>query len=145
MKFGTYSASFSVCSIVCLLVAFVSLLKTLSESRTHIRSPLNVVHAGLDLLVSEIKDADPEAGTVPISRSTVELIYWIFSSSESAIEILNDLLQYEQMDAGGLRLYMYMPHNILEMKYDAPLFLSFQGYSIWSSAGVNLADLSITN
>ena len=59
-----------------------------------------MVHAGLDLLMAEIKDADPEAATVPISRSTVELIQCIFSSSESAIEILNDLLQYEQMDAG---------------------------------------------
>ena len=51
--------------------------------------------------MGEIKDADPEAAMVPISRSTVELIQYIFSSSESAIEILNDLLQYEQMDAGG--------------------------------------------
>ena len=59
-----------------------------------------MVHAGLDLLMSEIKDADPQAATVPISRSTVELIHQIFSSSESAIEILNDLLQYEQMEAG---------------------------------------------
>ena len=68
----------------------------------HNRSPLNVVHAGLDLLMSEIKDADPEAATVPISRSMVELIYGIFSSSESAIDMLNDLLQYKQIDAGGL-------------------------------------------
>ena len=69
------------------------------------RSPLNVVHAGLDLLMSEIKEADPEAATVPISRSTVELIQHIFSSSESAIELLNDLLHYEQIDAG----YYYPP------------------------------------
>lgn len=61
-----------------------------------------MVHAGLDLLMSEIKDADPEAATVPISRSMVELIYGIFSSSESAIDMLNDLLQYKQIDAGGL-------------------------------------------
>ena len=64
------------------------------------RSPLNVVHAGLDLLISEIKEADPEAAMVPISRSTVDLIQHIFSSSESAIELLNDLLHYEQIDAG---------------------------------------------
>ena len=66
-----------------------------------LRSPLNVVHAGLDLLIAEIKEADPEAETVPISRSTVELIRQIFSSSESAIDLLNDLLQYEQIDAGS--------------------------------------------
>ena len=64
-----------------------------------------MVHAGLDLLMSEIKEADPEAATVPISRSTVELIQHIFSSSESAIELLNDLLHYEQIDAG----YYYPP------------------------------------
>ena len=65
------------------------------------RSPLNVVHGGLDLLMSEIREADPTAEFVPISRSTVELIQHIFSSSESAIDILNDLLQYEQIDAGS--------------------------------------------
>ena len=59
------------------------------------------MHAGLDLLMAEIKEADPEAATVPISRSTVELILQIFSSSESAIELLNDLLDYEQIDAGN--------------------------------------------
>ena len=61
---------------------------------------MNVVHGGLDLLMSEIKEADPNAAFVPISRSTVELIQHIFSSSESAIDILNDLLHYEQIDAG---------------------------------------------
>ena len=65
---------------------------------------MNVVHAGLDLLMAEIKDADPEAETVPINRSTVELIQQIFSSSESAIDLLNDLLQYEQIDAGAYTL-----------------------------------------
>ena len=50
--------------------------------------------------MAEIKEADPEAATVPISRSTVELILQIFSSSESAIELLNDLLDYEQIDEG---------------------------------------------
>ena len=71
---------------------------------THLctRSPLNVVHAGLDLLMAEIKEAEPEADTVPISRNTAELIRHIFSSSESAIDLLNDLLQYEQLDAGGV-------------------------------------------
>ena len=73
------------------------------------RSPLNVVHAGLDLLMSEIKEADPQAATVPISRSTVELIQHIFSSSESAIELLNDLLYYEQIDAGYCMMRCFNP------------------------------------
>ena len=68
------------------------------------RSPLNVVHGGLDLLMSEIRVSDPNAEFVPISRSTVELIQHIFSSSESAIDLLNDLLHYEQIDAGNSSL-----------------------------------------
>ena len=67
------------------------------------RSPLNVVHAGLDLLMSEVKEADQTAEMVPISRSTIELIHHVHSSSESAIEILDALLQYEQIDAGASR------------------------------------------
>ena len=58
--------------------------------------------------MSEIKEADPEAATVPISRSTVELIQHIFSSSESAIELLNDLLHYEQIDAGSMLSLRYL-------------------------------------
>lgn len=69
--------------------------------RLRYRSPLNVVHGGLDLLMSEIRVSDPNAEFVPISRSTVELIQHIFSSSESAIDLLNDLLHYEQIDAGN--------------------------------------------
>ena len=62
---------------------------------------MNVVHAGLDLLMCEIKDAvDSEADMVPISRSTIDLVQHVHSSSESAIEILDALLQYEQIDAG---------------------------------------------
>ena len=71
------------------------------------RSPLNVVHGGLDLLMSEIRESDPNAEFVPISRSTVELIQHIFSSSESAIDILNDLLHYEQIDAGSSSDYKF--------------------------------------
>jgi hypothetical protein len=54
--------------------------------------------------MSEIRVSDPNAEFVPISRSTVELIQHIFSSSESAIDLLNDLLHYEQIDAGNFSL-----------------------------------------
>ena len=104
------------------------------------RSPLNVVHAGLDLLISEIKDTDPQAATVPVSRSTVELIQHIFSSSESAIEILNDLLQYEQMDAGE---YLYLVCHTTMTSFQMPYIE--QEYSTWSSAGESWTDLSTTN
>ena len=60
-----------------------------------------MVHAGLDLLVAEIKNADPIGGTVLIERRTADFVIQMFSASESAINILNDLLQYEHIEAGA--------------------------------------------
>jgi signal transduction histidine kinase len=61
------------------------------------RSPLNVVHAGLDILLSEMRSA-------LMSAEIIELIEDIFSASESAIYILNDLLEYEHLDAGTINV-----------------------------------------
>ena len=55
-----------------------------------------MVHAGLDLLRSELQ------GISSLPRSTLELVEDIFTSSESAINILNDLLSYEYIDAGEI-------------------------------------------
>ena len=64
------------------------------------RSPLNVVYAGLDLLITEMKEAD-QNGLYLISRqSTTELVDSIFSSCGDAITILNDLLNYEHIESG---------------------------------------------
>lgn len=65
------------------------------------RSPLNVVHAGLDILRSELSSMETFNGVFgQISDSTAELIEDIYTASETAIAILNDLLHYEHMDAG---------------------------------------------
>ena len=56
---------------------------------------MNVVHAGLDILLDELR----EGGVMDIHKM-VELLEDIFSASESAIHILNDLLEYEHLDAG---------------------------------------------
>eukprot|EP01036_Dinobryon_divergens_P061927 gene61927-biopygen33478 len=69
-----------------------------------IRSPLNIVHAGLDLLMLTVKAADPTAPFISIDRSTADFIFQMFFASESAINILNDLLQYEHMEAGTFSL-----------------------------------------
>ena len=71
------------------------------------RSPLNVVHAGLDLLLAEVRSADPASPYVPITRSTADFIVHMFTSSESAINILNDLLQYEHMEAGTESVHVH--------------------------------------
>ena len=60
-----------------------------------IRSPLNVVHAGLELLWADLV----AAGAL---SSTLTLLQDIFFASSAAIEILNDMLQYEHIDSGLL-------------------------------------------
>lgn len=63
------------------------------------RSPLNVVRVGLDILKSELTRPN---STLKVDPSIVELLEDIISSSDSSIEILNELLDYEHMDAGML-------------------------------------------
>eukprot|EP01036_Dinobryon_divergens_P024125 gene24123-32542_t len=62
-----------------------------------IRSPLNVAHAGLEIL-----KADLEA--MGASLAILNLLDDIFSASNAAIEILNDMLHYEHMDSGTFKL-----------------------------------------
>jgi len=62
-----------------------------------IRSPLNVVHAGLELLRADLV----ATGALP---STLSLLQDIFFASSAAIEILNDMLHYEHIDSGTFKL-----------------------------------------
>ena len=62
------------------------------------------MHAGLDLLRSELEGFDESASVIVISMDMAKMIGQIFGASESAIEILNDLLNYEHIDAGIVEL-----------------------------------------
>lgn len=62
-----------------------------------------MVHAGLEILRSELNNVTQSASS-QVSNSLCELIDDIYSASETAIEILNDLLHYEHMDAGTFNL-----------------------------------------
>jgi len=62
-----------------------------------IRSPLNVVHAGLELMRADLIAAD-------VHSSTLSLLQDIFFASSAAIDILNDMLQYEHIDSGTFKL-----------------------------------------
>ena len=64
-----------------------------------IRSPLNVAFAGLELLKEEMI-------TAGLSNSLIDLLDEIYISSATAIEILNDMLQYEHIDSGTFKLEM---------------------------------------
>lgn len=63
-----------------------------------IRSPLNVVDAGLDVLTKELSTNQN------ISEDALETIKDISDSAAIAISILNDLLNYENIDAGTFKL-----------------------------------------
>ena len=62
-----------------------------------IRSPLNVAHAGLEILKTDLE-------AVGASLAILSLLDDIFSASSAAIEILNDMLHYEHMDSGTFKL-----------------------------------------
>ena len=80
-----------------------NLLKSINFSSKYFyfaRSPLNVVYAGLDLLIMEMKEMDQNGFYLSVRKSTAELVDSIFSSCGEAINILNDLLNYEHIEAG---------------------------------------------
>jgi len=54
-----------------------------------------VVHAGLELLLLDLKKVEDN-----VSDRLRELAEDIFAASGTAINILNDLLDYEHMDSG---------------------------------------------
>ena len=62
-----------------------------------IRSPLNVSHAGLEILKAELE-------TMGASLAILALVDDIFSASNAAIEILNDTLHYEHLESGTFKL-----------------------------------------
>mmetsp|Transcript_10424 Transcript_10424/g.15702 ORF Transcript_10424/g.15702 Transcript_10424/m.15702 type:complete len:718 (-) Transcript_10424:314-2467(-) len=64
-----------------------------------IRSPLNVVHAGLDLLLSELKQ-QPHTDRARIEEQLGD----IFVASGAAVAVLDDLLSLEHLGAGTFRL-----------------------------------------
>ena len=62
-----------------------------------IRSPLNVAIAGLEILKADLEAAG-------VSRAIRNLLEDVSFASNTAIEILNDMLQYEHIDSGSFKL-----------------------------------------
>ena len=56
-----------------------------------------MVRVGLDILKSELTRPN---STTKVDPATLELLEDIISSSDTSIDILNELLDYEHMDAG---------------------------------------------
>jgi signal transduction histidine kinase len=89
-----------------------------------IRTPLNTVRLGMKLLEVEIGklvstlSSTPAASLAPLVLKTLEtwkqLADEIVESSESAVEVLNDLLNYDKIEIGALKLELsYM--NVREL------------------------------
>ena len=62
-----------------------------------IRSPLNVACAGLEILKAELE-------ALRAARSILDLLNDISFANNTAIEILDDMLQYEHIDSGIFKL-----------------------------------------
>lgn len=60
-----------------------------------IRSPLSTVHLGLELLEAQLRSAHPDV---------VRTVRDLRLSCMTAVDVLNELIQYEQMEAGAMTL-----------------------------------------
>ena len=76
-----------------------------------IRTPLNAVHLGLEALTTELRRMidDPAGSHSPSAvqsalRSWLELSIEMMGNSESAVDVLNDLLNYDKIEMGTLYL-----------------------------------------
>ena len=81
-----------------------------------IRTPLNSVHLGLEMLVEELKQIANQLNATPgisaslLARVREALTEWLelsadlIGNSESAVDVLNDLLNYDKIEMGTLRL-----------------------------------------
>ena len=63
------------------------------------RSPLNTVTIGLDLLKKDLRTSNS-----PKKTQMVETLADMKNQCDAAIEILNDLLNYEKLDSGIMTL-----------------------------------------
>mmetsp|Transcript_18253 Transcript_18253/g.25052 ORF Transcript_18253/g.25052 Transcript_18253/m.25052 type:complete len:392 (-) Transcript_18253:1577-2752(-) len=88
-----------------------------------IRSPLNIIYAGLDMLKLEMLSSSTVDDHDVKKLRFAELLEEVYAATESAIEILNDLLQFEHIDSGTFRI---------EQKWK-PLHLLLSGKFNWAA------------
>ena len=86
-----------------------------------IRSPLNVAHAGLEILRADLE-------TIGASIAILNLLDDIFSASNAAIEILNDMLHYEHLDSGTFKLELALTplQNVFAGRLEAYKYMALK-------------------
>jgi len=106
-----------------------------------IRSPLNVVSAGLELITQDMSMASHS----DVKASSLELLGDITDATETAVNVLNDLLQYESVDAGNV-IIDPVPIHPTELVHVRKLALMCkrQGIDMQITA-LNAIDLEATN
>ena len=75
----------------------------------------------MDVIISEVKvKQDNTSPPVVLSSESAEMLGHIYSASQTMIDVLNDLLQYEHIDSGAFKLELcWRPvANFLESKLD---------------------------
>lgn len=80
-----------------------------------------MVHAGLDIMRDELRQMHSSQKACVVLNSSnevteqigglLELVDDIFTASDSAINILNDLLDYEHMDAGSELIHLHQTYR----------------------------------
>ncbi len=60
---------------------------------------MNTVYMGLQLVLASMKSA-----TDPTNDTNLEIVNDAYNSCQTAIEILNDILTYDKLEAGDLHL-----------------------------------------
>jgi hypothetical protein len=71
-----------------------------------IRTPINTIGLGMKFFAKQIEDLliDPSLDVLVRLRSMLELVHDVEQSSEAAIVILNDLINYDKLKGGMLQL-----------------------------------------
>lgn len=71
-----------------------------------IRTPINTIGLGMKFFAKQIEDLliDPSLDVLTRLRSMLELVHDVEQSSEAAIVILNDLINYDKLKGGMLQL-----------------------------------------
>eukprot|EP01036_Dinobryon_divergens_P026188 gene26187-34806_t len=151
----SYQLYFILCSVV-LTVFPTRLLRTISDTQEsalrlkrefvryvshEIRSPLNVAHAGLEILKGELE-------TTGATNFVRELLDDIYFASNTAIDILNDMLQYEYIDSGTFKLDMAVTpmRKVFEGRLSAYKFMaSKKSISLHIEDRVHVSEHSIAD
>jgi len=85
-----------------------------------IRTPLNIVYLGLQLLKKELQENEK-----CIDSSSVATVTEISESCDTAITILNDLLDYDKLDEGTMKLEL-SEYDVNELIFSAATPFSVQ-------------------